>query len=244
MSSFTLLVLKLSRFPSNSRCKRWLKVRLAPFLFNRSEAVSKTWLGHFWLLGHSCGPMNGTMKEVISFGENRHLNETDLSQIPIAGTIWRVLSKQSTRSQVDVGSNEASWIIFSCWWKKSIFFKITSAASVTYRRIIWSLLVTTHKIWCLEPFDTSVAVASLMSTLLIKVLRTKISFSFILCCCTRIFFQASLYFQSLIQYILQILNDADNASLLYRLFDWFTTNLSLRLLKNSLNLNFDEIRRF
>lgn len=187
MSSLTLLVLKWSRFPSSSRCKRWLNARFVPFLFNRSDAASSTWLGHFWLLGHSCGPMNGTMKDVISFGANKHLNETDLSQIPKAGTMCRVLSKQSTRSQVELGSNAASWIIFSFWWNQSTFFRITSAESETYLKIIWSLLVTTHTIWCLAPLVTSVDVESLMSTLLIKVLRTRISFSFILCCCTRFF---------------------------------------------------------
>lgn len=196
MSSFTLLVLKWSLLHSSSFCRRWLNVRLTPFRFRKSDAKSATLFGHFWLLGHSCGPMNGTMKEVISLGVNMHLNDMDLSQIPKAGTMWRVLSKHSTSSQVDVGSKDASWMIFSLWWNQSIFFRITSAVSVTYRRINRSFLVTTHSIWFLLPLDTSVAVASLMSTLLIRVLRLRISFSFILCC-TRFFFQSLFFLFSL-----------------------------------------------
>ena len=53
-------------------------------------------LGHFGVLIHSC-PMNGTVNEVISLGEKMHLNEIDLSTMFKAGTIWRVLSRPTTK---------------------------------------------------------------------------------------------------------------------------------------------------
>lgn len=230
MSSFTLLVLKWSLLPSSSFWSRWLKVLLTPLRFKKSEAVSALF-GHFWLLGQSWGPMNGTMKEVISLGVNKHLNEMDLSQMPRAGTIWRVLSKHSTRSQADEGSNDTSWIIFSFWWNQSIFFRITSAVSVMNRRIIWSFLVTMHSIWLLLPLDTSVADASLMSTLLIKVFRLRTSFSFILCCCRKIskpLFTFS-FFQSQIYSILELSSADEDMSAENKLSELFTANLSLEL---------------